>query len=224
MALPLPDVLFEISGQGLSPDKDFYHLAITKSYVTWRWWKISLRHDGRNTKPGELKQSHQDYLDDDQLQSQVSMVFGNRIRQYTLALCQGHYDYLERLPDPLLLRILAHLELEDVRQLGRTSRRFWKLCGSEAFWQQTVRRCCDTISPEVSALAMDVGWRSIFFTSKLQVQKQISRWRQRAKQQEEEEEEEEEGVVCCPEAKGKGLLPQTEPPGEDLETGSKPCC
>lgn len=52
------------------------------------------------------------------------MVFGHQILQYTKALCQGHYDYLEHLPDSLLLRIINDLELEDVGQLGRTSRRF----------------------------------------------------------------------------------------------------
>lgn len=55
---------------------------------------------------------------------EVSMVFGHQILQYTKALCQGHYDYLERLSDSLLLRIINDLELEDVGQLGRTSRRF----------------------------------------------------------------------------------------------------
>lgn len=55
------------------------------------------------------------------------MVFGLRILEYAAALCRGHYDYLEHLPDSLLLRIINYLELEDVGQLGRTSRRFRKV-------------------------------------------------------------------------------------------------
>ena len=55
---------------------------------------------------------------------EVSMVFGRRILQYTKALCQDHYDYLERLSDSILLQIINDLELEDVGQLGRTSHRF----------------------------------------------------------------------------------------------------
>lgn len=54
----------------------------------------------------------------------LSMVFGHRILQYTKALCQGHYDYLQRLSDALLFRIINYLELEDVGQLARASRRF----------------------------------------------------------------------------------------------------
>lgn len=55
---------------------------------------------------------------------EVRMVFGQQILQYTEDLCKGNYDYLERLSDSLLLKIINYLELEDVGQLGRTSRRF----------------------------------------------------------------------------------------------------
>ncbi|XP_073347733.1 F-box only protein 36b [Pagrus major] len=196
MASLLTDPLFEISGPAPPPSKNFYHFAVTKSEVIWRWWKISLRTVDRNAKPGELKESHQDFLDDPRLQSEVSMVFGRQILQYTKALCQGHYDYLERLSDSLLLRIINYLELEDVGQLGRTSRRFRQLCGSEEFWEQAVRQRCNTVSAEVASLAFEVGWRSIFFTSKLQLQKLISRRRLKA-------EEQEEGQVSDLEAKAE---------------------
>ncbi|XP_023865871.1 F-box only protein 36b [Salvelinus sp. IW2-2015] len=180
MSTLLGKSLFEVSGQGPAPNKDFFQFSVTKTEVIWRWWKISLRRDGRNTKPGELRESHSDYLDNSLLQSQVSVVFGPRILQYSQALCQGHYDYLERLPDPLLLHILTHLELEDVARLGHTSHRFRKLCRSEEFWEQAVRGHCGTVSAEVEALALELGWKSVFFTSKLQLQKQISRRRKRS--------------------------------------------
>ncbi|XP_071346651.1 F-box only protein 36b [Trachinotus anak] len=185
MASLLTDPLFEISGRGPPPNKNFYHFTVTKSGVIWRWWKISLRTVDRYSKPGELKESHQDFLDDTWLQSEVSMVFGRRILLYTKALCQGHYDYLEHLSDSLLLRIINYLELEDVGQLGRTSRRFRQLCGSEEFWEQAVRLSCNTVSAEVASLALEVGWRSIFFTSKLQLQKLISRRRLKTEEQQE---------------------------------------
>ncbi|XP_044224664.1 F-box only protein 36b [Thunnus albacares] len=205
MASLLTDPLFEISGGGPPPNKNFYHFAVTKSDVIWRWWKISLRTVDRYSKPGELRESHQDFLDDSWLQSEVSMVFGRRILQYTKGLCQGHYDYLEHLSDSLLLRIINYLELEDVGQLGRTSRRFRRLCGSEEFWEQALRRRCNTVSVEVSSLALEIGWRSIFFTSKLQLQKMISRRRLRTEEQQEEQ-------VADPDTKAE------ESPGESSET------
>uniref|UniRef100_A0A3Q3KWX0 Uncharacterized protein n=1 Tax=Mastacembelus armatus TaxID=205130 RepID=A0A3Q3KWX0_9TELE len=98
--------------------------------VIWRWWKISVRSVDRLSRPGELRESHEDFLDD------------------TMALCQ--YDYLDHLSDSLLL--------------------FRQLCGSEEFWEQAVRRSCKTVSAEVASLALEVGWRSIFFSSKLHLQ------------------------------------------------------
>uniref|UniRef100_A0A665U8Q6 F-box protein 36b n=1 Tax=Echeneis naucrates TaxID=173247 RepID=A0A665U8Q6_ECHNA len=163
MASLLTEPLFEISGRGPPPNKNFYHFSVTKSNVIWRWWKISLRAVDRYTKPGELKESHQDFLEDTWLQS--------------------HYDYLEHLSDSLLLRIIYYLELEDVGQLGRTSRKFNQLCGSEEFWEQAVRRCCNTVSAEIASLALEIGWRSIFFTNKIQLQKLISRRRLREQQE-----------------------------------------
>ncbi|KAK1790680.1 hypothetical protein P4O66_014544, partial [Electrophorus voltai] len=143
--------------------------------VIWRWWKISLRVESRNTTPGETKESHADYLDDSRLQSQVAMVFGSHILEYSKKICQGHYDYLPRLPDDLLLNITAHLDLEDVARFARTCHRFKKICSSEEFWEQTVRMYCDTVTAGMEDLAKEVGWRTIFFTNKLQLQKQISR-------------------------------------------------
>ncbi|GAA6222593.1 F-box only protein 36-like [Lates japonicus] len=205
MASLLTDPLFEISGRGPPPNKNFYYFAVTKSDVIWRWWKISLRAVDRYSKPGELRESHQDFLDNTWLQSEVSMVFSRRMLLYTKALCEGHYDYLEHLSDSLLLRIINYLELEDVGQLGRTSRRFRQLCGSDEFWEQAVRRRCNTVSDEVASLALEVGWRCIFFTSKLQLQKLISRRRLR-------NEEQEEGQVSDPDKK------EEESPDESSET------
>ncbi|KAM4552442.1 F-box only protein 36b [Odontesthes bonariensis] len=185
MASLLADPLFEISGRGPPPDKNFYHFSLNKSEVIWRWWKISPRTVDRYSKPGEQRESHRDFLDDTWLQSEVSVVFGQRVLQYTKALCKGHYDYLERLPDSLLLRIINCLELEDVGQLGRTSQRFKELCGSEEFWEQAVRLRCNTVPAEVALLALEVGWRSIFFTNKLHLQKLLSRRRLRYEEQQE---------------------------------------
>ncbi|XP_061550352.1 F-box only protein 36b isoform X2 [Phycodurus eques] len=183
MASLLTDPLFEISGRGPSTNKNFYNCVVTKEDVIWRWWMISPRAVYRLSKPGQMTMSHEDFLDDSKLQNELGMIFGYGALQYTKALCQGHFDYLARLPDSLLLQIVNYLELEDVGQLGRTSHRFRELCGSEEFWEQAVRRCCKTVSPEVPALAREVGWRSIFFTNKLQLQKLLSRRRLRAEEE-----------------------------------------
>ncbi|XP_051554221.1 F-box only protein 36b [Myxocyprinus asiaticus] len=182
MASLLGETLFEISGQGPAPIKDYFHFEIRPSEVIWRWWKISLRSDCRNTQPGQLRESHEDYIEDQRLQSQVAMVFGLHILQYSKKLCQGHYDYIVRLPNSLLFKILAHLDLEDISGLSRTCRRFRELCKSEEFWEQTVRKNSETVTPTLEDLAKEVGWRTVFFTNKLQLQMQISRRKQRKNQ------------------------------------------
>ncbi|CAL1579361.1 unnamed protein product [Knipowitschia caucasica] len=177
MASLVKEPLFETSGRAPGQNKTLYYLAITKTEVIWRWWKISLRAVDRNTRPGEEKQSHQEMLEDSSFQSEISTVFGRDILDYTKRLCQGHWNFLEHLPDPLLLRILGFLELEDVGQLLRTSRRFWKLCQSEQFWESAVRQRCSTLPDDVVSLSRGIGWRRIFFTNKIQLQLLLNRHR-----------------------------------------------
>ncbi|XP_054976401.1 F-box only protein 36 isoform X2 [Sorex araneus] len=85
----------------------------------------------------------------------------------------------KRSPPGLLLRIVSHLDLEDIARLSQTSQRFSKLCKSEALWERIVRAACDHVSPDLRALAAQVGWRQTFFTNKLQLQRQLRRRRQR---------------------------------------------
>lgn len=64
-----------------------------------------------------------------------------------------------------------------------------QLCNTEEFWEQTVRNHWGALTPSVEALAKDVGWRTVFFTNKLQLQMQISRRKQKENQPCEDTEE-----------------------------------
>ncbi|XP_054889372.1 F-box only protein 36b [Poeciliopsis prolifica] len=185
MASLLTDPLFETCGRGPPPIKDYYHFFVTKSEIIWRWWKISPRTVDRHSKPGEVKESLSDFLEDPDLQREVRVVFGDHVLEFTIALCEGRYNYLDRLSDPLLLRIINFLELEDVDQLAQTSRKFQQLCGSEEFWEKAMRRRCCSISDEVASLAKEIGWRTVFFTNKLHLQRLLSRRRHSAREQQE---------------------------------------
>uniref|UniRef100_A0A3B1JKZ6 F-box protein 36b n=1 Tax=Astyanax mexicanus TaxID=7994 RepID=A0A3B1JKZ6_ASTMX len=164
MAKVQEESLLEIGGQGPAPIKDYYHLLITSTQVIWRWWKISLRGITQRI----FGRQHA-----------VKIVFGPGILNYSLDLCQGQADYLLRLPESIHLKIMSHLDLEDVARLAGTCCRFKQLCSSEEFWEQTVRMHWDTVPAEVEELAEELGWRNVFFTNKLQLQKQISRRKQR---------------------------------------------
>ncbi|XP_062936378.1 F-box only protein 36 [Cynocephalus volans] len=179
MASWLPETLFEIVGEGPAPSKDYYQLLVTRSQVIFRWWKISLRSEYRSTKPGETKESHEVFLQNSHLQVQVALIFGARVLDYIFNLCQGKFDFLERLSDSLLLNIISYLDLEDVARLSQTSRRFAKLCTSDKLWEQMVQSACDTITPDMRALAVDMGWRQMFFTNKFQLQWQLRKRKQK---------------------------------------------
>lgn len=55
---------------------------------------------------------------------QIAVLFGAKVLEHVLSLCRGNYDFLERLPVPLLLYIISFLELEDIARLSQVSRRF----------------------------------------------------------------------------------------------------
>ncbi|XP_059187720.1 F-box only protein 36a [Centropristis striata] len=164
MASLLGEHLFQISGQGPPPAKDFFQLLITRNEVIWNSWKISVRLDSRGAAPKELKTSHQEFLHQKMLKQQVGAVFGQRILEYTISLCQGKFDYLERLPDDILLQILNYLELKDTTLVAQVSQRFRKLCNSEKFWEETVRRRCAEFTSDMEGIANAMGWRKLFFT------------------------------------------------------------
>uniref|UniRef100_A0A671LMI1 F-box domain-containing protein n=1 Tax=Sinocyclocheilus anshuiensis TaxID=1608454 RepID=A0A671LMI1_9TELE len=129
-----------------SPTKYFYQFVITQKEIIWRWWKISVRTEFREALPGEIKQLQ---CKDPQL----AAGFGTRILEYSLALCRGHFDYLECLPDKLLLKILSYISLQDKPQL----------CNSEEIWKQAVLGHCDVINEDMEMLAKVMGWKNIFF-------------------------------------------------------------
>uniref|UniRef100_A0ABI8ACF9 F-box domain-containing protein n=1 Tax=Felis catus TaxID=9685 RepID=A0ABI8ACF9_FELCA len=154
-------------------------LELTNCEVIFRWWKISLRSEHRSAKPGEAKDTHEEFLENSHLQVQIALIFGARVLDYVFNLCEGKFDFLERLSDNLLLSIISYLDLEDIARLSQTSRRFAKLCMSDELWEKIVHSCCDTITPDMRALAKDMGWRQMFFTNKLQLQRQIRKRKQK---------------------------------------------
>ncbi|XP_041662153.1 F-box only protein 36a [Cheilinus undulatus] len=164
MASLLGEQIFEISDRGPPPPKDFFQLVVTRNEVILRSWTISVRLGSRGVPPKELKMTHPDFLKDRGLQQHVGGIFEQRVLEHVLLLCQGQFDYLERLPDDILLRILSYLELKDTTKLAQASKRFRKLCSSEEFWEQIVRNCCPGFTSDMEGLANAMGWRPMFFT------------------------------------------------------------
>uniref|UniRef100_A0A8B9ZIF4 F-box domain-containing protein n=1 Tax=Anas platyrhynchos TaxID=8839 RepID=A0A8B9ZIF4_ANAPL len=83
-----------------------------------------------------------------------------RVLEHVLNLCRGKYDFLDRLPVPLLQDLISFLELENIARLSQVSCRF------------------EMVNIYIYIIYDDIGWvgmvfeRSLFPTS-CSVQQQV---------------------------------------------------
>ncbi|CAM2096503.1 unnamed protein product [Caretta caretta] len=177
----LQDKLQEIHSQAPSPSKDFHHFTITKPEVIWRSWRISFQPNQEKIFPKErqpiqelctsyvptfsatpgLTEWAYHSIDTEQVQN----IFGNKMLEYTLNLCQGCYDFLARMPDNLILHILSFLNTDDIRQLSKTCKKFQQLCSREELWER-VRRLQDKHTNELKIMRVPVYKKLTYFNQK----------------------------------------------------------
>ncbi|XP_026563205.1 F-box only protein 36-like [Pseudonaja textilis] len=136
MSSLLQEKLCEIQIQAPAPQKDFHYFTITKTEVIWRSWQITYRPNQEKIFPKELKKTHRDFLLDEQLHKQVQSIFGKSMLKYTLSLCQGHYDFLVRMPENLIIYIMSFLNVKDIEHLSKTCKKFQQLCNTDEFWER----------------------------------------------------------------------------------------
>jgi F-box protein 36 len=75
--------------------------------------------------PVEIKNKYRDFVNDDQVQREIKMIFGRSTLHYILNIIEkGKLDYLARLPENLLLKIVSFLPLEDISRLSQTNSLF----------------------------------------------------------------------------------------------------
>ncbi|XP_039250394.1 F-box only protein 36-like [Styela clava] len=173
-------ILLDISEQAPSPSKDYINMRVTLKDIQWRTWKISpqcLKPDVLVT-PNEAIFPLEDLVHDLDLQSEIKRIFGKNTLEYVKNLCEGKYNFLDRLKKSLQIYIISFLELEDVAKLSQVNRHFHELCECDQLWEHIVDRCCDTVTPDMKLYAQEVGYKQMFFTNKLQLQMQMRRRKQ----------------------------------------------
>lgn len=111
-------VLFETSGLGQAPSKDFYFLSVVTNSIVWRSWRITLRND--TSLPSETIQPWRTFVDSSEgkrLQEEVKRVFGVDTLNYILALVTR--SWMPFLRSDVLIEIIVHLDLRDIVQLSQ---------------------------------------------------------------------------------------------------------
>jgi len=59
----------------------------------------------------------------------VERVFGEQTLQQVVNIARGHVDFLPRLPQQVLIKIIAYLPLEDIPNLSHVSKQFHEVIG-----------------------------------------------------------------------------------------------
>lgn len=171
--------LFEATAQVPSPSKDFTQIILTERGVVWRKWKITLRgiSQGAAPAPSEEALSHEDFQYDSTLQGEIERIFGPEVLRQIKRILAGSQDELSKLPEKTMVQICSCLDLQSIMQLSRVNRHLREVCTSNSLWEKLYRIHQGVPSDEVSVLAKEVGWKTVFFMNKLQLQKELSRRR-----------------------------------------------
>ena len=61
------------------------------------------------------------------LKGEILRVFGRDMLDYVKRLAKGHIDYLPRLPENVLMKIVLFLDLEDIGYLAQVSKKFFEV-------------------------------------------------------------------------------------------------
>ena len=164
------------SGQAPAPSKDFHEVLVTEQSIVWRTWPISIR-SGGHPHPTERVIPKEDYQYDYNTRSDVKRILGETIEARVLRFSKGGTDFFSRLPRAALMRILELLDLHSLRMLSFCNHFLNESCNDDELWKQIYLNHHGYASEELDELAKEIGWWTIFFTGRLQLQVLLSRKR-----------------------------------------------
>ena len=107
----------------------------------------------------------------------MKRAFGDSTYTHIVRIISGSNDPLSCAPEPLMIRICSMLDLQSVSQLSQVNRYLRRLCTSDKLWSILYAQHQGNPTTEISFLAGDIGWMKVFYMSKLQLQKELSRRR-----------------------------------------------
>jgi len=168
-------VLYKESRQLPPPSKDYVSLELSEEKLTLHRFRISPANLKMNGSSGIKTDvvTVSDFLDGD-LQDIVLCYFGKPVLDHLRQLARGELDHLERLSDSLKIRVMSKLPIESLKSLSMVSQSFRKLCDSDAFWRSKFSQPRE----EIVHLGEQLGFKNLFFMSKIDVQRHLRKVRQ----------------------------------------------
>lgn len=173
--IPSNGLIFRCDADAPSPSKDYGQLEIYLDRLVLRWWKISLRNIEGSIYPGVIEDSYEDFYHDERVQREIWRIFGPKTFDYVSKLISGQIDWLTRLPHSLQIRILSHLNLDDIPRLSLVSKQFRSLCRHNDLWKIFYLRQHPKPTVDLVHYAERRGWRKVFFTNRLKLQMELRR-------------------------------------------------
>lgn len=128
--------------------------------------------------PGEIKDSYEEFYNDETAQREISRIFGQATLDYCINIVRGKFDWFVRLPPKVLIHILSNINLDDIPQLSLVSKPLRQLCRDNDLWKIYYARHYGRHTMEnrdLVHLAERRGWRHVFFTNRLKLQMQLRR-------------------------------------------------
>ena len=171
--------VYETQSQQPPPSKDYCHLLVTKKGIVVNTWKITLRNrtQGWYPTPEQTVMSYEDFQCDTSLQEQLSLTFSSACIKHVLNIITNKLDAFSCLPIPLASRIIAYLDLQTITCLSQTNQHFHEVCNSDLLWKKLYINHLGQPNNGVKVVAESKGWKRVFFMTKLELQKEISRQR-----------------------------------------------
>lgn len=161
MKTVIRDKIFETSGMGQAPSKDFFHLTVTRESIIWRSWRITLR--SNKSLPGETTHSWDEFVNDSKgtwLQGEIRRVFG--VETLNIVLAMVTQTWLPYLKSDILTEILVRLDLRDIMRLAQVCRALYNACASDILWQKLYVKHFVIVPSDVRSVAEEFGWKKAF--------------------------------------------------------------
>ncbi len=171
--------VYEMQSQKPPPSKDYCHLLVTKKGIVVDVWKITLRNraHGWYPKPEQTVMSHEDFQNDTALQQHLSFIFGPACVKHIINIITNDLDMFSCLPVSLAFHIVSRLDLQSITCLGQTNQHFRGLCNSDLLWKELHINHLGQPNCDIEDVAESKGWKRVFYMTKLELQKEISRRR-----------------------------------------------